>query len=80
VFFIHYAFNNFITVTEYCAIKGGDLCLPSNLFLLFFFSFSFVVSFIVVIETTIYFMFRGIEVLMKMTENRERRSRTTWNH
>jgi ABC-type multidrug transport system fused ATPase/permease subunit len=73
VFFIHYAFNNFITVTEYCAVKGGDFCLPTNLFLLFFFSFSFVVSFIVVIETTIYFMFKGVEIVAKMTEKREKK-------
>ncbi len=73
VFFIHYAFNNFISVTEYCAVKGGDLCLPTNLLLLFLFSFSFVLAFIMVIETTIYFMFKGLEVLAHMSEAREKK-------
>jgi len=71
VFFIHYAFNNFISLTEYCAVEGGDLCLPTNLLLLFLFSFSFVIAFILVIETTIYFMFKGLEMLAHMSEARE---------
>jgi hypothetical protein len=73
VFFIHYAFNNFITISEYCTVEGGDMCLPGNLLLLFIFSFSFVISFIMVIETTIYFMFKGIELLTQMLEKREKR-------
>ncbi len=73
VFFIHYAFNNFITVSEYCAIKGGDMCLPGNLLLLFLFSFSFVIAFIMVIETTIYFMFKGLEIFAQMVDKRDKR-------
>ena len=73
VFFIHYAFNNFITVSEYCTMSGGEMCRLGNLLLLFVFSFSFVISFIMVIETTIYFMFRGLEIFAEMVEKRERR-------
>ncbi len=77
VFFIHYAFNNFVSVSEFCAIKGGDMCLPTNLLLLFIFSFSFVISFIMVIETTIYFMFRGLEVFAEMATKREKKLKNT---
>ncbi|MBN2330183.1 MAG: hypothetical protein JXC85_00030 [Candidatus Aenigmarchaeota archaeon] len=75
VFFIHFAFNNFVTLSEYCAAKGGDMCRPDNLLLFFAFSFSFVSAFIVVIETTIYFMFRSLELFAHMSEKREKRAK-----
>jgi hypothetical protein len=77
VFFVHYAFNNFITVIEFCTIKSGDMCLPANMFLLFMFSFAFVTAFVMVIETTIYLMFRGLEVVAKMGEQHDKKLENT---
>lgn len=66
VFFIHFAFNNFIQMIEICNFAVVDSCVPANLLLLFAFSFIFITSFIIVIETTIYFMFKWVELEMKM--------------
>lgn len=62
VFFIHFAFDRFLTANEACATEIGPSCSNSSLFLLFVFCFSVVLAFIVVIETTVYYIFREVEM------------------
>jgi biopolymer transport protein ExbB/TolQ len=64
VFFIHFAFNSFIRVSEVCAMESGVTCSSPSMFLIFLFCFSVVLAFIVVIETTVYYIFREVEVNM----------------
>ncbi len=66
VFFIHFAFNSFIRVNELCAVEIGPTCASASMFLLFIFCFSIVLAFIVVIESTVYYIFREVEMNMMM--------------
>jgi hypothetical protein len=65
VFFVHFVFNNYVTTMENCSIYEGAGCTEISLSHLFVFSFFVVVAFIILIETTIYFMFRQVELEMK---------------
>jgi hypothetical protein len=62
VFFIHYAFDSFLKANQNCATEIGPSCSSSNLLLLFIFCFSVVIAFIVVIESTVYYIFREVEM------------------
>lgn len=62
VFFIHYAFNSFIRVNELCATEIGPSCGSSGMLMLFMFCFSIVLAFIVVIESTVYYIFKEVEM------------------
>lgn len=70
VFFIHFAFENFITISEYCAMKGGEMCQQGNMSLMFSYSLACVIAFIVVIETTIFFMFKSLEIYAQLARKR----------
>ncbi len=78
VFFIHFAFNSFIGASEVCATEIGPSCSSSNLFLLFVFCFSIVLAFIVVIETTVYYIFREVEmnIMMQMSGSGRKAARS----
>jgi hypothetical protein len=77
VFSIHYAFNGIVNMAEFCSVKTGDICQPANLFIFFLFSFLFIVSFVAVIETTLYYMFKGIDLLTKRDAAQEKRIEET---
>jgi hypothetical protein len=75
VFFIHFAFNSFIKVNETCATEVGPSCGSSGMLLLFVFCFSIVLAFIVVIESTVYYIFREVEMnIMMQVSGRPRRA------
>ena len=74
VFFIHFAFNNFVRINELCATAASNICIPSNMFLLFVFCFSVVGAFIGVIETAIYFMFKQVEMEMVISSKDDKKA------
>ena len=73
VFFVHFVFNIYVGTIELCSVQSGIACMPTNLFFLFIFSFSIVISFIVLIETTIYFMFKQVQMELEMGSERGKR-------
>lgn len=62
VFFIHFSLNNFFFFNEMCTMKSSLLCDEASVFRLLIFTFLVVLAFILVIETTIYFIFKGMEI------------------
>jgi hypothetical protein len=64
VFFIHFTLNNFFFMTEVCSLQTGPSCEPDSLFMLLVFTFLVVMAFIIVIESTIYYIFKGLEMGM----------------
>jgi len=73
VFFIHFIFNNYFSISELCIIRGGDLCTEEHSFFYFLFSFLQTVSFMFIIETTIYLMFKHLETQTKLLKTLEKR-------
>jgi len=62
VFFIHFALNNFFFFNELCTMKTSLICDEAGVFRLLLFTFLVVLAFIFVIETTIYYIFKGMEI------------------
>jgi hypothetical protein len=62
VFFVHFAFNSFIRIVELCSMDALPYCSDSSVYMIFIFSFAIVVSFVIVIESTVYFIFKQVEV------------------
>lgn len=77
VFFVHFAFNNYFKMTEMCATKDTQYCNQANIFLYFLFSFVVVICFVVVIETTIYLMFREVEMEMKFSSESRKQMKSS---
>ncbi len=64
-FFIQFVFNNYYRITEICALSESTMCeYPAN-FPFFLFSFLVIVSFLILMESTIYMMFKQSEMELK---------------
>ncbi len=78
VFFIHFTLNNFFLMNEICSVQTGPACNVQSLSMLLVFTFLVVIAFIGVIESTIYYIFRGLEMGMLAglsASNREAKTR-----
>lgn len=62
VFFMHVTLNNFFFMNDLCSSNTGPACTESSIFMLLIFTFLIVLSFIIVIESTIYYIFREVEM------------------
>lgn len=72
VFLVHFIFNNYFRISEMCAMGTGIFCVQPNTTFLFLFSLFVIVAFIIVIETTVYLMFREVEMEMRMSEMKQK--------
>jgi len=71
-FFIQFIFNNYYRITEICAISGSEMCeYPAN-FPFFLFSFLVIVSFLILMESTIYMMFKESAMEIKIGNTKEK--------
>ncbi len=66
VFFIHYTLDRFYTMNEICAVQTGASCTENGMFMMLLFTFMMVMAFIAVIETTIYYIFKEVEMKILM--------------
>ena len=62
VFFMHFTLNNFFFMNDVCSSSTGPACTETSMFMLMIFTFLLVMSFIIVIESTIYYIFREVEM------------------
>lgn len=62
MFFIHYSLNNFFITAEACSVSTGAICSGQGMQMILVFTFLMVMAFIIVIETTLFFIFKEIEI------------------
>jgi hypothetical protein len=77
VFFIHFTLNNFFLMNEICSVQVGPVCNVQSMSMLLVFTFLVVMAFIIVIETTIYYIFKGLEIGMLAGLSASKKEATT---
>jgi len=73
VFLIHFSLNSLYIMNEKCAVSSSPPCTETGMLSLLAFTLIVVISFIALIESTIYYIFRDVEtnMLIQLSERKK---------